>query len=123
MVGGNILDKHRHIGKSCFPTSFNASAACPLAAWTSAILVVNPRLFNPVCCEEVIRLCCLFQIVDFRPLFIAPALRRFDTVFNVNEQRHAPICLRDFCSAGMLALYPFLDCVLGVVCADSPLSG
>ena len=78
-----------------------------------------PVLFNPVGCEEVIRLCRLFQIVDFRPLFIALALRRFDTVFNVNEQRHTPICLRDFCSAGTLALYPLLDCVLGVICADS----
>ena len=31
-------------------------------------------------------LCRLFQIVDFRPLFIAPALLCLDIVFNVNEK-------------------------------------
>jgi len=35
--------------------------------------------------KEIERLCRLLQIVDFRPLFIAPALRRLDTVLNVNE--------------------------------------
>ena len=34
-------------------------------------------------------LCRLLQIVDFRPLFIAPALRRLDTVLNVDKQGHA----------------------------------
>ena len=70
---------------------------------------LRPRirvLFNLILRQEIHGLSCLFQIVDFRPVFIAFALRRLDTVFNVNQQANAAaICAGSFRSAGAFALY------------------
>ena len=41
--------------------------------------------------QEIHCFSCLFQIVDFRPLFIALTLRCLDTVLNVDKQRHAAL--------------------------------
>ena len=57
--------------------------------------------------QEIHGLSRLFQIVDFRPLFIAPALRRLDTVLNINQQTNAAIRAWSFRRAGASALYPF----------------
>jgi len=46
--------------------------------------------------------------MDFRPVFIAFALRRLDTVLNVDKQIDAAaICAGSFRSAGAFALYAF----------------
>ena len=57
--------------------------------------------------------------MDFRPVFIAFALRRLDTVFNVNQQANAAaICAGSFRSAGAFALYTFPYGLLCIVCAE-----
>jgi len=57
--------------------------------------------------------------MDFRPLFIAPALLRLDTVLNVDKQADAaPLLLGGFGGAGALSGYPFPDCFLCVVRAE-----
>ena len=57
--------------------------------------------------------------MDFRPLFIAPALLRLDTVFNVNEKINAPaLCLGSFGGTGALARYPFPYGFLCIICAE-----
>ena len=76
-------------------------------------------LFNLMFRQEIHGLRCLFQIMDFRPLLIAPAFLRLDTVLNINEQTNAAaICARSFCSAGAFAAYPFSDSFLCIVCAE-----
>jgi len=58
--------------------------------------------------------------VDFRPLFIAPALLRLDTVLNVNKKINAlALCLWSFGGTGALARYPFPYGFLCIVCAES----
>ena len=57
--------------------------------------------------------------MDFRPLFIAPALLRLDTVLNVDKQADAaPLLLGGFGGAGALSGYPFPDGFLCVVRAE-----
>ena len=57
--------------------------------------------------------------MDFRPLFIAPALLRLDTVLNVDKQADAAaLLLGDFGGAGALSGYPLPDRFLCVVCAE-----
>ena len=56
--------------------------------------------------------------MDFRPLFIAPALRCLDTVFNVNKQRYAALLFGSFRRLCALALYPFFDCFLCIICTE-----
>ena len=64
-------------------------------------------------------LCRLFQIVDFRPLFIASALLCFDTVLNINEKINAlALCLWSFGGTGTLARYPFFYGFLRIVRAE-----
>ncbi len=68
--------------------------------------------------QEIHGFSCLFQIVDFRPLFIALTLRRLDTVLNVDKQRHAALfsgSFRRFCPS---ARYPFPYSFLCIVCAE-----
>ena len=57
--------------------------------------------------QEIHGLCCLFQIVDFRPLFIALTLRRLDTVLNVDKQRNAALLSGGFRRLCPSARYPF----------------
>ena len=60
---------------------------------------------NPVFREEVQRPRRLFEIVDFRPMLIAPAFLRLDAVLNVNNKGDtAALLLRGFGSAGAPAL-------------------
>ena len=68
--------------------------------------------------QEIHGLSCLFQIMDFRPLFIAPALRRLDTVLNVDKQGHACFPLWSFSGSGTPALYPFPYGFLCIVCTE-----
>ena len=57
--------------------------------------------------------------MDFRPLLIAPAFLRLDTVLNINEQTNAAtICAGSFRSAGAFALYAFPYGFLCIVCAE-----
>ena len=54
--------------------------------------------------------------MDFRPVFIAFALRRLDTVLNVDKQTNAAaICAGSFRSAGAFAAYPFSDSITSPV--------
>ena len=71
---------------------------------------------NPVFREEVQRPCRLFEIVDFRPMLIAPPFLRLDAVLNVdNKGDTAALLLRGFGGAGAPALdalrYGFL-CII-----------
>ena len=50
--------------------------------------------------------------MDFRPLFIAPALLCLDTVFNVDKQRYAALLFGSFRRLCALACNPFFDCFL-----------
>ena len=69
--------------------------------------------------QEIHGLSCLFQIMDFRPLFITFALRCFDTVLNINKQTDAaPICAWSFPGAGAFAAYPFPYGFLCIICAE-----
>ena len=68
--------------------------------------------------QEIHCFSCLFQIVDFRPLFIALTLRRLDTVLNVDKQRHAALLSGSFRGAGTLARYPFPYGFLCIICAE-----
>ena len=68
--------------------------------------------------EKVHSLCRLFQIVDFRPLFIALTLRRLDTVLNVDKQRNAALLSGGFRRLCPSARYPFPYGFLCIVCAE-----
>ena len=68
--------------------------------------------------QEIHGLCCLFQIVDFRPLFIALTLRRLDTVLNVDKQRNAALLSGGFRRLCPSARYPFPYGFLCIVCAE-----
>ena len=70
-------------------------------------------------CQEIHGFRCLFQIMDFCPLLIAPAFLHLDTVLNINEQTNAAaICAGSFRSAGAFAAYPFSDSFLCIICAE-----
>ena len=68
--------------------------------------------------KEVERLCRLLQIVDFRPLFIAPVLGCLNAVLNVNQQGNAALCLWSFDASGASALYSFSYGFLCIICAE-----
>ena len=75
-----------------------------------------PIAVNPVFREEVQRPRRLLEIVDFRPMLIAPAFLRLDAVLNVNNKGDtAALLLRGFGGAGAPALdtlrYGFL-CII-----------
>ena len=57
--------------------------------------------------------------MDFRPLFIAPALLCLDTVFNVNKQRYAALLFGSFRCLCAFALYPFSYGFLCIICTES----
>ena len=61
--------------------------------------------------------------MDFRPLFIAPALLCLDTVFNVNKQRYAALLFGSFRRPCALACNPFFDCFLCIICTEGFLAG
>ncbi|WP_445082341.1 response regulator [Eggerthella lenta] len=114
-----MFDKQRHICKTLF-NLFQAVrclfACCGNFRDFRGQLCV---LFNLMFRQEIHGFRCLFQIMDFRPLLIAPAFLRLDTVLNINEQTNAAaICARSFRSAGAFAAYPFADSFLCIICAE-----
>ena len=120
MIGSDILNKQRHIGKPLF--NLFQAVRCLFACFGNFRDFRGQFcvLFNLMFCQEIHGFRCLFQIMDFCPLLIAPAFLRLDTVLNINEQTNAAtICAGSFRSAGAFAAYPFSDSFLCIICAES----
>ena len=100
--------------ENCGLPETDEHGAFTFSAFISSIRVLLNLMFR----QEIHSLCSRFQIMDFRPLFIAPALLCLDTTFNVDKQRYAALLFGSFRCLCALACNPFFDCFLCIICTE-----